>query len=334
MDGSGFKALVLRKTEGRLTAAVERLSLGDLPPGEVLVKVEYSSLNYKDAMAIGDRGIIRAFPAVPGIDLAGTVETSDSPAWKPGDRVVLTGWGVGERHWGGLAGYARVKADWLVPLPEGLDARAAMAFGTAGLTAMLCAEALEAAGVRPAGGEILVTGASGGVGSAAVALLARRGYAVAAMSGKPEAAERLRALGAGRIVGRSEYAAPSKPGRFVLEPEAFQGAVDTVGGATLASILARTAYGGAVAACGLAGGVEVDTHVFPFILRGVRLLGVDSVRCPTPVRKAAWEKLAREIPRETLEGFSRTIPLEGAVEEASRILAGGGNGRAAVRIGD
>lgn len=329
------RALVLRRAGGSLSAGVETLPVEQLPPsGEVLVKVEYSSLNYKDAMAMGDRGIIRNFPAVPGIDFAGVVEESDSPAWKPGDRVIATGWGLGERYWGGLAGFARAKAEWLTRLPEGMSALTAMSYGTAGFTAMLCAQALARAGCEPGSGEVLVTGASGGVGSVALAILARRGYRVVAMSGKPEAAERLTALGAARVVGRMEYAAPSKPGRFVLEPEAFSGAVDTVGGLTLASVIARTAYGGAVAACGLAGGAELDTHVFPFIVRGVSLLGVDSVRYPAALRPAAWEGLASELDPALIAGFTRIISLEEAPAEAARILAGGGYGRVAVRLAD
>ncbi len=334
MPGNECRALMLRRDEGNLVAAVETVPVKELPPsGEVLVRVEYSGLNYKDAMAIGDRGIIRNFPAVPGIDFAGVVEESGSPAWKPGDRVIATGWGLGERYWGGLAGYARAKAEWLTRLPEGMSALTAMSLGTAGFTAMLCAQALARAGCEPGSGEVLVTGASGGVGSVAVAVLAKRGYRVVAMSGKPEAAERLTALGASRVVGRGEYATPSKPGRFVLEPEAFAGAVDTVGGATLASVIARTAYGGAVAACGLAGGAELDTHVFPFIVRGVSLLGIDSVRHPAALRPAVWERLAVELDPALIGSFTRIIALEEAPAEAARILSGGGDGRAVVKLG-
>lgn len=327
-----FDALMLRREGSGLAAKIERLSQADIPDGEVLVKVDYSSLNFKDAMAIGDRGIIRNFPAVPGIDFAGTVEDSSVPTWKKGDSVIATGWGIGERTWGGLAEYARVKGEWLLTVPVALGAKRAMAFGTAGLTAMLCVDALETAGATPDKGEILVTGASGGVGSVAVALLSRLGYTVVAMSGKSERAEGLRALGASRIVSRTEYSTPSKPGRFVLEKEAFQAAVDTVGGMTLASVLARIAYRGAVAACGLVGGVELDTHVFPFIIRGVNLLGIDSVRCPVSLRQKAWSRLGELIPAELIDSMTRTIPLEGVVEEANRMLLGGGNGRVVVTL--
>jgi len=333
MTASGFRALVLRKREGGLAAAVETLAAGALPAGEVLLKAAYSSLNYKDAMAVGNRGIIRTFPAVPGIDCAGTVLASTDPKWAEGDEVILTGWGVGERVWGGLSQRVRAQGAWLVPLPKGMTPRSAMALGTAGLTAMLSVMALERHGVHPGGGEVLVTGASGGVGSVAVALLAQRGFQVVAMSGKPAEAERLLALGAVRVVGREEYATPARPGRFTLEAEAFQGAVDTIGGPTLASIIARLAYGGAVAACGLAGGTEVDTHVFPFILRGVALLGIDSVRCPALVRLEAWRRLALELPMELLDDSVRELGLEEVPAECARMLAGEARGRVVVDLG-
>ena len=332
MVASRFKALVLEQQDRQLTAAIRTLGVEDLPAGDVLVKVEYSSINFKDAMAIGNRGIIRKFPAVPGIDLAGEVVSSEHPGHKPGDKVILTGWGMGERFWGGFSQYARVQGECLVPLPAGLTTRQAMAHGTAGLTAALCVAALLRNGVRPADGEVLVTGATGGVGSIAVALLARLGFQVAAMTGKPEQAAFLQELGATRLVGRDALATPSKPGRFVLEPETFAAAVDTVGGPTLAAIVAGLKYGGSVAACGLVGGVEVDTHVFPFILRGVNLLGIDSVRCPTPRRLEAWTTLARDLPAAVLEGLTREIELEQVPAEAARILAGQARGRVLVRL--
>ena len=328
-----FKALVLRQQDKQLSVSVEELGLQELPAGEVLVRVAYSSLNYKDAMALGNRGIIRNFPAVPGIDFAGTVVQSGNPAYAEGDQVVLTGWGVGERFWGGLSQYARVPGDFLVPLPAGMTLRQAMAIGTAGLTAMLSVLALERQGLTPADGPVLVTGATGGVGTVAVALLAQLGYEVVAMSGKPEQAGFLKALGASSLVDRDAYAVPGKPGRFILEPETFAAAVDSIGGATLASILARLKYGGSVAACGLVGGVEFDTHVFPFILRGVNLLGIDSVRCPQRTRLAAWQRLARDLQAPVLAGITREIGLDQVLAEARKMLQGQACGRVVVALG-
>lgn len=327
-----FNALVLKQNDKQLTPVIEQLGVDDLPQGNVLVQVEYSSINYKDAMAIGNRGIIRKFPAVPGIDLAGVVAESQDPAYKPGDRVVLTGWGIGERYWGGYSQYARVQSEWLTPLPAGLTTRQAMAIGTAGLTAMLCVLAIEKQGIKPDSGEILVTGATGGVGSVAVAILATLGYQVVAMSGKPEWEDRLKMLGAQRIVGRDEYATPSRPGRFVLESESLAAAVDTVGGNTLASIISRLNYGGCVAACGLVGGNDIDTNVFPFIVRGVSLLGIDSVRCPTPLRLEAWQRLARDLSLAKLDSLVREISLAQVPEEAAKLLAGQGQGRIVVNL--
>ena len=332
MSDLRFKALLLKQNGKQLEPVVETLALEDLPAGDVLVKVAYSGINYKDAMAIGNRGIIRKFPAVPGLDLAGEVVASDHPGHQPGAQVVLTGWGMGERFWGGYSQYMRVQGDGLVALPAGLTARQAMAHGTAGLTAALCVAALQRQGLTPGDGEVLVTGATGGVGSIAVGLLAGLGFQVVAMTGKPDQADFLTGLGAARLVGREDFAQPSKPGRFVLEAETFAGAVDTVGGATLASIIARLKYGGSVAACGLVGGVDLDTHVFPFILRGVNLLGIDSVRCPTPARLAAWASLARSFPPALLEGLTREISLEQVVEEAEKILAGQARGRVLVKL--
>ena len=313
-----FKALVLRQQDKQLSVSVEELGLQELPAGEVLVRVAYSSLNYKDAMALGNRGIIRNFPAVPGIDFAGTVVQSGNPAYAEGDQVVLTGWGVGERFWGGLSQYARVPGDFLVPLPAGMT---------------LSVLALERQGLTPADGPVLVTGATGGVGTVVVALLAQLGYEVVAMSGKPEQAGFLKALGASSLVDRDAYAVPGKPGRFILEPETFAAAVDSIGGATLASILARLKYGGSVAACGLVGGVEFDTHVFPFILRGVNLLGIDSVRCPQRTRLAAWQRLARDLQAPVLAGITREIGLDQVLAEARKMLQGQACGRVVVALG-
>jgi len=331
MAQATFKALVARRADRDLQIRMEDVGFEALPPGDLLVEVQYSSLNYKDAMALGNKGILRGFPAVPGIDLAGTVAESQDPRFAPGDPVLVTGWGLGEQRWGGYAQYARVQADWALPLPAGATPAFCMAMGTAGLTAMLCVLDLEAAGLTPGAGEVLVTGAGGGVGSIAVALLAARGHQVVAMSGKPELHELLTGLGAARIIDRTALATPSKPGRFILEPEAFQGAVDTVGGDTLASILARTRYGGAVAACGLVAGANLDTTVFPFILRGVKLLGVDSVRCPTPRRKEAWARLMSDLPA-AFASLVRQVPLAGVQAEAEQMLAGAARGRVVVAV--
>jgi acrylyl-CoA reductase (NADPH) len=330
MSTQDFKALLLKSEDGKLIPVIEQISLDAWPDGDTIIDVQYSSLNYKDAMAIGNRGIIRKFPAVPGIDLAGTVRDSANPAFKPGDAVVLTGWGVGERHWGGYSQVARVKSDWLVPLPAGLSLKQSMEIGTAGLTAMLCIQGLEQNGLKKGSGPILVTGASGGVGSIAVAILASLGYEVWAMT-RPDQADYLTTLGASKIVGRDEFA-PSKAGRPVLEAETFPAIVDTVGGVTLANLLARVSYRGSVASCGLVGGTEIDTTVFPFIIRGVNLLGIDSVRCPTPVRQQAWERLAKDLPKTMLERVSREIALEEVPLVAAELLAGQGHGRVVVRL--
>ncbi|MGE5384690.1 MAG: oxidoreductase [Betaproteobacteria bacterium] len=327
---TNFKALVLKSEDGKVFPSIDQLTLEALPEGDVVIDVRYSSINYKDAMAIGNRGIIRKFPAIPGIDFAGTVRTSANPAFKPGDAVVLTGWGVGERHWGGYSQVARVKSEWLVPLPAGLDLKQSMQIGTAGLTAMLCVQALEHQGVRPDAGPVLVTGASGGVGSVAVAVLAKLGYEVWAMT-RPDQGDYLASLGAKKIVGRNDFA-PSKPGRPILEAETFAGVVDTVGGQTLAALIARVAYRGSIASCGLVGGTDVDTTVYPFILRGVNLLGVDSVRCPTPVRLQAWQRLAQDLPLAMLDHASREIALEQVPEIAAELLEGRGHGRVVVDL--
>jgi acrylyl-CoA reductase (NADPH) len=325
-----FRALVLRETEGgRHAARLERLLLDDLPAGEVLVAVDYSDLNYKDGLAVTGRGrIARVLPLVPGIDFAGRVLESQDPRYRPGDRVVLTGWGVGERHWGGFAERARVKADWLVPLPAGLDTRQAMAVGTAGFTAMLCVMALEEAGVRPGGAPVVVTGAAGGVGSVAVALLARRGYAVHAVTGRAETHHYLRALGAAEILDRAAMAAQCRP----LETQRWAGAVDTVGGGTLARVLAETCEDGTVAACGLAGGSDLPATVMPFILRGVRLQGVNSVAVPYAKRLAAWERLVEDLPLDQLEAMTTVIPLAAVLDWAPKIVDGQVRGRVVVDV--
>lgn len=326
-----FRALVLTQNEdGRTQAEIRQLSDADLPDGDVLVDVAWSSLNYKDGLAITGKGkVIRNFPMVPGIDLAGTVRQSESPDYQPGDKVVLTGWGVGEKYWGGYSQRARVRSDWLVPLPEGLTLRDAMAIGTAGFTAMLCVMTLEEAGVTPDRGMVVVTGASGGVGSVAVAILARLGYEVAAVTGRPEGADWLRSLGASEIVPREEMAVPPRP----LESQRWAGAVDTVGGTILARVLAETAYGGAVAACGLAGGHELNTTVMPFILRNVSLRGVDSVMCPKERRAEAWQRLARDLPPELLSEIEQVAHLEDLPRLAEEILAGRIRGRVVVDLG-
>lgn len=325
-----FRALVLHQDDaGTTQAEVRELTESDLPDEDVLVSVEYSSLNYKDGLAITGKGrVVREFPMVPGIDLAGTVLSSRSPDYLPGQKVVLTGWGVGERYWGGYSQRQRVKSEWLVPLPESLAAREAMAIGTAGLTAMLCVMTLEEAGIDPEQGEVLVTGASGGVGSVAVAILARLGYRVAAVTGRPEGADWLRELGAETIVPREEMTQPPRP----LESQRWAGAVDAVGGVMLARVLAETAYGGAVAACGLAGGTDLPATVMPFILRNVSLRGVDSVMCPVSRRKVAWERLAQDLPRDALAGLTHEIGLQDLPGQAGQILAGQVRGRVVVSL--
>ncbi|OCA60180.1 quinone oxidoreductase [Aeromonas piscicola] len=325
-----FKALLLENHDGKTVPTLTRLAESQLPEGEVRVAVTYSSINYKDGLAITGKGkIVRQWPLVPGIDFAGTVLESTDSRYQIGDKVVLTGWGVGEGHWGGMAEQARVKADWLVPLPVGLDERQAMCIGTAGLTAMLCVLALEEAGVTPQSGEILVTGAAGGVGSTAVALLAALGYQVAALTGRPEEqGAMLTALGASRIVPRSELLEPAKP----LEKQLWAGAIDTVGSQVLAKLLAQMNYGGAVAACGLAGGFDLPTSVMPFILRNVRLQGVDSVMCPLARRQLAWQRLARDLPASFFAQAVTEIALEQVVEAAEAITQGRIAGRTLVKL--
>ena len=323
-----FKAIVIEKDEAGQRVALKDLSPDQLPEGDVLVRVDCSTLNYKDALAITGKGpVVRKFPMVPGIDLAGTVEQSDHPDWKPGDKVVLNGWGVGEGHWGGLSGYARLKGDWLVPLEPAFTPEQAMAIGTAGYTAMLCVMALERLGVTPDRGEVLVTGAAGGVGSVAVAVLARLGYQVAALTGRPEEADYLKGLGAARIVDRAEFTAPGKP----LAREQFAGAVDVVGGQVLANVCAAMKYRGVVAACGLAGGMAFPATVAPFILRGVTLAGIDSVMCPVDERREAWRRLARDLDPGLLAGMTQVIGLDQVMPVAEQLIAGAVRGRVVVR---
>lgn len=326
-----FRALVVEKDgEGKTHAAVKMLDDAALPDGEVTVAVEYSTVNYKDGLCIGSGGgLVRTYPHVPGIDFAGVVEASDDARYRPGDRVVLTGWRVGEAHWGGYAQKARVKADWLVPLPAGLTTRAAMAVGTAGFTAMLAVMALEAHGLQPGQGPVLVTGAAGGVGSVAVALLARAGYEVAGVTGRPETEDYLRALGAARIVPRAELAETVKR---PLEPETWAGCIDAVGGAMLARVLGQMKHGASVAAVGLAGGAALPATVIPFLLRGVNLLGIDSVTQPYATRVTAWNRIAREMPMDLLEGMISTATLADLPRLGAAILAGQVRGRVVVDV--
>ena len=327
-----FRALVLRESDDRkVSSAIETLTTDDLPEGDVLVRVGYSTLNYKDGMIVNGIGrLVRTYPHVPGVDFSGVVEASEHPDFKPGDAVVLTGWRVGEMHWGGFAEKARVKGDWLVPLPAGLSARDAMAVGTAGFTAMLAIDALEAHGLNPDGGEVLVTGAAGGVGSVATAMLAKLGYTVAASTGRAAEHDYLKGLGASVIIDRAELSeAPSRP----LAKERFAGAIDNVGGTTLANLLTQIKYGGSVAAVGLAGGNDLSTTVLPFLLRGVNLLGIDSVMCPKDKRIAAWERLVSILSAEQLAGMAETCALEDLPSRASAILKGEVRGRTIVEVG-
>jgi acrylyl-CoA reductase (NADPH) len=324
-----FKALLLEKGE-TFSASIQSLDEAALPPGDVLVRVDWSTLNYKDGLAITNKGpVVRQWPMVAGIDGAGVVLESSHPAWQAGDAFIHNGWGVGETHWGCLAEKARLKGDWLVKLPAAFTARQAMAIGTAGYTAMLCVLALEDHGVKPGAGEILVTGATGGVGSVAVALLGRLGFTVVAATGKAAEADWLKALGATAVIDRAELAAPGKP----FQKERWAGVVDAVGSQTLANALAQTRYGGVVAGCGLAQGADLPTTVMPFILRGVTLAGVDSVMAPLAKRQRAWERLARDLDPALLETLIEEIPLSGAIEKAHALMAGQVRGRVLVRIG-
>lgn len=331
MTPTTFNALLLTQRDKKTVAELRTLTHADLPPGDVLVAVEYSSLNYKDAMAVtGTGSIVRQFPIVPGIDLAGAVLESDCADYRPGDKVVLTGWSVGERYWGGYSQVQRVRSEWLVPLATGLDTQRAMAIGTAGFTAMLCVTALLEDGLKPEHGPVLVTGGAGGVGGVAVALLARLGYDVTALTapGQEHAHDYLRQLGAANILSGEEWLEPPRP----LENQRWAGAIDSVGSRVLARALAEVRYGGAVAACGLAGGADLPTSVMPFILRGVRLLGIDSVMCPTARRKQAWDDLAGHLPAATLSEIERTVGLAEVPELAQEMMAGKIRGRIVVDL--
>jgi acrylyl-CoA reductase (NADPH) len=325
-----FKAIVVEKSEGGQKVGLADFDEANLMDGDVTVRVEWSTVNYKDGLALtGKAPVVRRFPMVPGIDFAGTVESSSHPQWKPGDRVILNGWGAGETHLGGYAEKARVKGDWLVPLPARNSARGAMAIGTAGYTAMLAVMALERHGVTPRQGAVIVTGAAGGVGSVAVSLLAKLGFAVIASTGRPAEADYLKSLGAQEIIERKELAGASRP----LGPERWAGGIDTVGSTTLASVLSMTRYGGAIAACGLAGGMDLPTTVAPFILRGVSLIGIDSVMCPLERRREAWKRLASDIDAGKLAAMTSEIDLAGVMEAGRRIVEGGVRGRIVVKIG-
>jgi acrylyl-CoA reductase (NADPH) len=325
-----FKAVAIEKTDGGTKAVLTDFDEANLMDGDVTVRVEYSTLNYKDGLAItGKAPVVRRFPMIAGIDFAGTVESSTHPAWKPGDKVVLNGWGCGETHLGAYAEKARVKGDWLVPLPKSMSAREAMAIGTAGFTAMLAVTALERHGLSPARGPIAVTGAAGGVGSVAIALLAKLGFAVHAVTGRPQEADFLKGLGASEIVERKELAGPVRP----LAKERWAGGIDAVGSTTLANLLSMIRYGGAVAACGLAGGMDLPTSVAPFILRGVCLHGIDSVMCPLDRRREAWKRLESDLDRQKLAMITREIGLADVFGVAPDILAGQVRGRIVVKIG-
>ncbi len=326
---SSFKAILIRKDGNTQRAEDVELTPADLMDGDVTVAVSHSTVNYKDGLAITGRSpIVRRFPMIPGIDLAGTVEESSSPNFKPGDKVLINGYGLSETHYGGYAQLARVKSEWLVPLPKAFTPAQAMAIGTAGYTAMLAVLALEDAGVTPAKGAVAVTGAAGGVGSVAIAILAKLGYRVIASTGRPEEESYLKGMGASEIIARSELAGEPK----MLAKERWAGAIDNVGSKTLANVLASTSYGGAIAACGLAGGMDLPASVAPFILRGISLLGIDSVQMPMPRRRQAWERLARDMDKRKLDAMTQTIPLGGVRKAAEDILAGKIRGRLVVEI--
>lgn len=325
-----FNAILVNQSEDKVvSASLETVDESQLPEGDVVVDIDYSTLNYKDGLAItGKAPVIRSYPMVPGIDLAGTVTESTHQKWKAGDKVILNGWGVGEMHWGGLAQKARLKGDWLISLPENLSTYQAMAIGTAGYTAMLCVMALQDHNVKPEDGEILVTGANGGVGSFAIAILSALGYEVVASTGRPEESEYLTELGASALMDRSELSEPGKP----LGKERWAGAVDCVGSHTLANVCATTKYDGTVAACGLAQGFDLPATVMPFILRGVTLAGVDSVNVPTPRRQQAWDTMATLIKPETFEAVVEKIALSDAIDTAGKLLKGEVRGRVVVDV--
>jgi acrylyl-CoA reductase (NADPH) len=325
-----MKAIVIEKTEGGSKAALTDFDEKNLMDGDVTVRVDYSTVNYKDGLALtGKAPVVRRFPMIAGIDFAGTVESSSHPEWKAGDKVVLNGWGLGETHLGAYAEKARVKGDWLVRRPDGISARDAMAIGTAGYTAMLCVMALERHGLTPAGGPIVVTGAAGGVGSVAIAILAKLGFQVIAVTGRTQEADYLKGLGAAEILDRKELAGPAKP----MAKERWAGGVDAVGSNALANVLSMTRYGGAVAACGLAGGMDLPGSVAPFILRGVCLYGIDSVMCPIARRREAWKRLEKDLDLQKLAAMTTEIGLTDLADAARRIVAGEVRGRIVVKIG-
>ncbi|HEX4407750.1 MAG TPA: MDR family oxidoreductase [Xanthobacteraceae bacterium] len=327
---STFKAIVVDKTDAGQSVQLTDFDDKNLMDGDVTVHVDYSTLNYKDGLAVtGKAPVVRRFPMIAGVDFAGTVEASSHPAWKPGDKVILNGWGLGETHLGAYAQKARVKGDWLVRLPDAFIARDAMAIGTAGYTAMLAVMALERAGITPLRGPVIVTGAAGGVGSVAIALLAKLGYTVAASTGRPEEADYLKGLGASEIIERKELTGTPRP----LAKERWAAGIDSVGSATLANVLSMTRYGGAVAACGLAGGMDLPTSVAPFILRGVSLMGIDSVMCPLPLRQEAWRRLASDLDKSKIAAMVNEIGLDGVIEAGKRIVEGQVRGRIVVKVG-
>ena len=324
-----FKAIVIDKADTGQTVRLTDFDEKDLMDGDVTVRVDWSTVNYKDGLAVtGKAPVVRRFPMIAGVDFAGTVDSSSHPKWKPGDQVILNGWGLGETHLGAYAEKARIKGDWLIRRPPGISARDAMAIGTAGYTAMLAVMALERAGIDPSRGPVIVTGAAGGVGSVAVALLAKLGYAVAASTGRPEEADYLKGLGASEIVNRDELTGPARP----LAKERWAGGIDAVGSTTLANLLSMTRYGGAVAACGLAGGMDLPTTVAPFILRGVSLIGIDSVMCPLARREAAWRRLETDLDREKIAAMANEIGLEEVIATGRRIVDGKVRGRIVVEI--
>jgi acrylyl-CoA reductase (NADPH) len=324
-----FKAIRIDKAEKGTTVALTQFDEADLMEGDVTIRVEWSTVNYKDGLAVtGKAPVVRRFPMIAGIDLAGTVEQSSHPHWKAGDKVICNGWGMGETHLGAYAGKARVKGDWLVRLPEGMSARDAMAIGTAGYTAMLSVLALEKHGLTPKDGPVVVTGAAGGVGSVATAVLSKLGYHVIASTGRLSEADYLKSLGAAEVIDRAELSGPAKP----LAKERWAGGIDSVGSTTLANLLSMTKYRGAIAACGLAAGMDLPSSVAPFILRGVCLLGIDSVMCPIELRKSAWSRLANDLDRTKLAEITHEIGLDGVIDAGAKILAGQVRGRIVVKI--
>jgi acrylyl-CoA reductase (NADPH) len=324
-----FKAIVIDKGEAGQTVRLTDFDEKDLMEGDVTVRVEWSTVNYKDGLAITGKGpVVRRFPMIAGVDFAGTVESSSNPGWRPGDKVILNGWGLGETHLGAYAQKARVKGDWLVRLPASMSARDAMAIGTAGYTAMLAVMALERSGLTPSRGSVVVTGAAGGVGSVAVALLAKLGYAVTASTGRPDEAPYLKGLGATEVIERKELAGPPRP----LAKERWAGGIDSVGSTTLANVLSMTRYGGTVAACGLAGGMDLPATVAPFILRAVSLIGIDSVMCPLGLRQQAWDRLETDLDRAKIGAMTSEIGLPEVIGAAARIVEGRVRGRIVVRI--